>query len=141
MIGAPCSSSTDWRVKCIQRWSLAFCCSSASVCTLRALSVTVMVRSPGSPVVELLLQLQVDEGLRRLDAVDAADALVEQFDEVVVVFADDLGEDVEAAGGEHDVVDGGDLGESFGDAAAVAGDADADHRLAEEAELHGVGDG
>ena len=30
MMGTPCSSSTDWRAKCIQRWSLAFCCSSAS---------------------------------------------------------------------------------------------------------------
>src|SRR6478735_3295781 len=119
MMGAPCSSSTDWREKCIQRWSLAFCCSSASVCTLRALSVTVMVRSPGSPVVELLLQLQVDEGLRRLDAVDAADALVEQFDEVVVVLADDLREHVEAARREHDVVDRGDLGETLRDGAAV----------------------
>src|SRR5690606_72051 len=141
MMGAPCSSSTDWRVKCIQRWSLAFCCSSASVCALRAFSIMVMVRSPGSPVVELLLQLQIDEGLGGLHAVDAADAVVEQFDEVVVVLAHDLGEDVEAAGREHDVVDGGDVAELLGDGAAVARHPDADHRLAVEAELHGIGHG
>ena len=45
----------------------------------------------------------------------ASDPLVEQLDQVVVVLADDLDEDVEAAGGEHDVVDGGDRAERVGD--------------------------
>src|SRR5690606_38546984 len=82
-----------------------------------------------------------DERLGGLHALDAPDIFVQELDELVVVFAHDLGEDVEAARGEHHVVDGGDVAELLGDNTAVAGDAHADHRLAVEAELHGAGDG
>ena len=58
----------------------------------------------------------------------------------VVVLADDLDQDVERAGGDHDVVDLVERGERVGDLAGVAAGADADHRLAGEADLHRVGD-
>ncbi|MEG8034502.1 hypothetical protein QP157_03940 [Sphingomonas sp. LR61] len=92
------------------------------------------------PVVELFAELQVDEGLGAGDARDGPDRAVEQFDQVVVVLADDLDHQVEAAGGHDEVVDRRQLFEGIGDCSGVTADPDADHRLPVEAELHRVGD-
>ena len=59
---------------------------------------------------------------------------------MVVVLADDLDQQVEAARGDDDVVDLGHLRERVGDALDVALDVDADHGLAAEAHLERVGD-
>ena len=67
---------TDWREKCIQRWSLAFCCRSASVVLsasvtgVTVVSMVMICSLPGSPVVELLVEFQIDEGLGGLHALD-----------------------------------------------------------------------
>ena len=59
---------------------------------------------------------------------------------MLVVLAHDLGEDVVAAGGDHEVVDLAHGGHLVGDGLDVALDADPDHRGAVEAHLHRVGD-
>src|SRR5689334_11873932 len=121
MIGTPVSI-VDWRAKCIQRWSFACCCSSL---LSRAWSVMVIffpspgTRSSRAPVVELLLQFQVDERLGRLHAVEAADPGVEERDQLIVVLAHDLRHGVETAGREHDVRDLGDLGQLLREAPRV----------------------
>ena len=61
-------------------------------------------------------------------------------EQVVVALGDDLDEQVVGAGGDHDVVDLGELGEGVGDRLERAADPDADHRLPGEAELERVGD-
>ena len=70
----------------------------------------------------------------------AADLVGDDLEQVLVALADDLGEDVEGAGGDHDVVDLVELGERVGHRLERAGHPDADHRLAREAELQRVGD-
>ena len=65
-----------------------------------------------------------------------ADPLVEQVEQRLVVGDDDLGQEVDAAGGEHDVDDLLDRGELVGRRLHVALDRMRDHRLALHAELH-----
>ena len=84
------------------------------------------------------MQFEIDERVDGLHAVDRADAAAE-LDEVVVVLADHLGEQVVGAGGEHDVVGRGDRTDGLRDLGRVAAHLDAHHRLAGEAELHRVG--
>ena len=62
-------------------------------------------------------------------------------EQVLVVLADELDQQVERAGHDHEVVDLGERGEAVGDGADVTLDADADHRHAPEPEHHRVGDG
>ncbi len=76
-----------------------------------------------------------------VDAGHGADLVVEQFEQAVVVLADDLDEQVERAGHDHEVVDLGERGDGVGGGADVALDADADHGHAPEPERHRVGDG
>ena len=59
---------------------------------------------------------------------------------MLVALADRLDEQVVGAGGDHDVVDLVELGDQVGGLEQPAADPDADHRLAGEPELHGVGD-
>src|ERR1035437_3321992 len=79
-------------------------------------------RSTGSPRVGLLVQSKRNEGLRLGDPRDGANLVVEQPDQVLVVLADDLEDDVEATRGEHHVVDLADFGEGVGNLADVAVD-------------------
>ncbi len=60
---------------------------------------------------------------------------------MLVVGADDLEQEVERAGGEDEVVDLGNRGESVGDGVDVTLGLDADHRLAVEAQRERVGHG
>src|SRR6185369_12376320 len=83
---------------------------------------------------------QVHERLRRGDAGYGPDGVVEQVQQVVVVGADQLGEQVVAAGAHDHVVDLGDGGDGVGDRPHVTGDLDADHDLAGEAQHQRVGD-
>ena len=62
------------------------------------------VGSAGTPAVGLLHQVQVREDLGALHAVERADAVVDQLEQVAHVDADDLGEDVVATGGDDDVL-------------------------------------
>ena len=72
-------------------------------------------RRPGAtghaPRVGLLLQLEVEEGVDRDARRGSAGSRGDQLEQVGVALPDHLGEDVEAAGGDHDVDDVGDLGE------------------------------
>ena len=63
-----------------------------------------------------------------------------RLEQVLVALADDLGEEVVGAGGDHDVVDLVQRGERVGDRLERPRDPDPDHRLAGEAELERVGD-
>jgi len=87
----------------------------------------------------LLVEFQVDKRFGRLDPGKGPHALGEQLEKLVVVLAHDLGEDVEAARGGDDVVDGRHLRQCLGDRGQVAVDADADQRLAAKPHLEGVG--
>ena len=93
-----------------------------------------------TPRVGLLGRAEVDERLGRRAHRDGADLVVDEREEVVVVLAHDLDQQVERAGGEHDVDDVGDVREHVGHGADVAVDVDADHRHAVEAERQGIGD-
>jgi len=75
-----------------------------------------------------------------LNSVDASNLPIEQLDQVVIVLAYDFGENVEAAGCQHNVVDGSKLAERFGDDRGVTGDSDSDHCLTIETELKWVSD-
>jgi hypothetical protein len=59
---------------------------------------------------------------------------------VVVVLADDLDQEVEAAGGDDHVVDLGHVGDLLRDGLDVSLAGDPDHRLAGEAHLERIGD-
>jgi hypothetical protein len=98
-------------------------------------------RSPGSPVVVLLAQLHVDEHLRAAHPGHGPNASPDEFEQVVVVLAHGLDEQVEAAGGDHHVVDLDHLRQLVGHRDDVAVDADADHGLPAEPELVRVRDG
>src|SRR3954447_24240562 len=88
--------------------------------------------SPGTPVVPLPVQLEVEE---RLGAGHAGQPPQprEQVEHVVVVLADDLDEQVEAAGRAHQVLDLGQRLELGQRRAGVTVDPDPDHRLPGEA--------
>src|SRR5690242_1237456 len=87
----------------------------------------------GTPVVELLPELEVEEALRRHDAVERAHP-VRQLEQLAPVGADELDEDVELAGRDHDVARLVPLRDLVGDRLRRAGGADADHRHGVEAE-------
>jgi hypothetical protein len=92
-----------------------------------------------SPRVGLLAQLEVDERLGGGHPRHRAD-LLEDLQQVVVVARDHLGEQVERARGDHHVVDRGDLREPVRGVLQLRRCAQADHRLAGEAQLERVGD-
>src|SRR5690349_16108204 len=98
MVGTGAFSYEDMRVKCIHRWSYAV--------LLRSLVLTVIgsSRLSGSPHVGLLLELEVDEALGGAHSGDGPDAFVDDLQQVVVVLADDLHQEVEGARGHHDVL-------------------------------------
>src|SRR4051794_41141705 len=89
--------------------------------------------SSRSPGVGLFVELEVHEGLGAADSGDAADLVVEQREQPLVVLAHDLEQEVERTRSEHDVVDLRDPGERVGDGADVTFGADTDHRLTAEA--------
>src|SRR5579862_9434458 len=86
MIGGTCP---PMRVKCSQRWSRAAWRRSATAI--------------GPPVVELLVHLEVEEGLGRDDAVERTHP-VGDVEELAPSLGDDLDDDVELPGGDDDVV-------------------------------------
>src|SRR3954451_6324217 len=96
--------------------------------------------SSGAPVVELFYELEIDERLGRAHRRTAADALAHQIEQVIVVLAHDLDEQVEAARRDDDIGDFWHLGDLAGDCFDVAFTPDADHRLTGEADLQRVGD-
>ena len=75
-----------------------------------------------------------------MNAGQRANLCVQQLEQIVVVLADDFGDHVERAGGQHHVVDRRQLRQLLRQFDAVARAADADHRLPGEAELHRIGD-
>ena len=130
--------------KCIQRCRRAR--SEIGVSRRRGSSLTmpsVIVLGRGHRVPQLkvcLASLRYRNVSTSVTPGNAADRVVEEVHEAVVVDGDELGEDVEAAGAQDDVVDLVDRGDLVGDEPDVALDADADERLAAEAELQRVGD-
>src|SRR3954447_11765963 len=112
------------RVKCIQRCSRA-AADSFSLSAVVALPATGVVvtstpligdaASAGAPVVGLLHELEIEEGLRTGDSGDRTDPSAHQVQQVLVVLHYDLREEIEGAGGHHDVVDLGDRAELVGD--------------------------
>src|SRR4051795_3084967 len=112
------------RVKCIQRCSRA-AADSFSLSAVVALPATgvVVTSTPlfgdaalaGAPVVGLLHELEIKEGLRPGDSGNRADPSVHQVEQMLVVLDDDLGEQIKRAGGHHDVVDLADRAEFVGD--------------------------
>mgnify|MGYP003382110805 CR=1 FL=1 len=66
--------------------------------------------------------------------------MIQEFNERVVVFADDFGKDVKRACAEDNVVDLGHLGEAVGHDSGITRDPDPEHRLATKAEAHRVSD-
>src|SRR5215469_10247522 len=94
--------------------------------------------SSGPPAVGLLAEFQVNKRLGRRDARDGSNA-AENLEEVIVVLAHHLDQDVERAGREDDVVDFLHTREMSGNPLQVAAAADTDHGLAREAERHWIG--
>src|SRR6185437_789573 len=74
----------------------------------------------GTPVVDLLGDVQVDERLGGRHALDRPD-LVQHRQQVLVVAADELGHQVERAGRDHQVVDLVERGQLVGGRAEVTG--------------------
>src|SRR5579862_6081409 len=95
--------------------------------------------SSGSPRVGLLAEFEVDERLGARHARHGPDP-AQDLEQLVIVFADDLGQHVEGARADHDVVDLFHLGQLVGDLLQVTVGLDGDHRLALEAEHEGIGD-
>ena len=93
----------------------------------------------GAPVVELLPELEVEEGLGGDDLWQRPDP-VRHVEQRAAVGADDLDEEVEAAGGDDDVVGLLPVHEHVRDVLRRARRPDADHRLRLEAEPERVGD-
>src|SRR6478609_9791589 len=99
----PSVSQADWRVKCPQRWLRAASAyvEPEGVCvgpvgSLKVSGVVVISGLlPGSPSVLLLVELEVDERLRGADAGQAPDLAHHDVEEMVVVLADHLDEQVE----------------------------------------------
>src|SRR3954447_11098892 len=151
MAGTGASLYADMRVKCIQRCSRAEADSASVSYVVALLSVlgwigVVVTRTPSvgggalarAPVVGLLHELEIEERLGPGHAGDRADAAVHEVEQVLVVLDDDLGQQVERAGGHHDVVDFADRGELVGNLLHVAAHRDGDHRLPGEPDLHRV---
>src|SRR5689334_21672245 len=91
-----------------------------------------------APVVELLVELEVEEALRREDAFEPADP-ARRLEQLAAVGADELDEDVELPGGDDDVAGLVPLRDRLGDRLGRAARTDADHRLRLEAEAERVG--
>ena len=72
--------------------------------------------------------------------VDRADLARDQPEQVVVALGDDLGQHVEGAGSDHDVVDLVERGERVGHRFQRPVHPDPDHGLAREPELQRIGD-
>src|SRR4051812_44890654 len=69
----------------------------------------------GPPLVALLHQPEVHERLRYPNPGDLAEPLAKELEQVLVVLRDALDEDVVRAGGDHDVVGLGELGDLLRD--------------------------
>src|SRR5215467_14975870 len=102
------------RVKCSQRWRWPLPAAPPRSCRRRHWHW-----SSGPPAVGLLTEFQVHEGLGAGDARHAAYP-AEDLEQVVVVLADHLDEDVEGARGDHHVVDLVHVREMVGDPLEVA---------------------
>src|SRR5215510_4386695 len=98
MIGtcAPASYAPS-RLKCIHRWRRAS--SSSSSAERWSVIGSSSSRTPG---VRLFVEAEVGEGLGRAHARDGADLVVEQREEVVVVLAHDLEQQVERPADDDD---------------------------------------
>jgi hypothetical protein len=59
-------------------------------------------RLPSTPVIELLTQLKIDEGLGRRDSVQAANG-IHDAEEVRIVTTHELDQEVKAAAGDDDM--------------------------------------
>ena len=94
---------------------------------------------PGAPVVELLPELEVEERLGRHDLGERPDA-VRHVEQPAAVGADHLDQEVEAAGGDDDVVGLLPVRELVRDDLRRTGRPDADHRRRVEAEAERVRD-
>src|SRR5690348_12228856 len=107
--------------------------AGASVRSSTAIAAGLPGSDIGAPVVELLPELEVEEALGRDDAVERPHA-VRQLEQLPPVGADELDEDVELPGRDHDVAGLVPLRDLVGDRLRRAGGADPDHRHRLEAE-------
>jgi hypothetical protein len=89
----------------------------------------------------LLVELQIDEGLRGGDAGKGSDPPTNHVQKFVVVLAHHFAEDVETARRRDDIRDLGQGGDCLGRAVQFTLDADPDHGLPRETHLERVGDG
>src|SRR4051812_7939759 len=98
--------------------------------------------SVGAVVVGLFVYPQTDRRLGLADALDGADAVVDDAEQVLVVAADDLQLEVVPAGGEHAVVDLVDLADRLGGETRVTGHRDRHrgHHPETEGDRVGYGD-
>src|SRR5918998_6758477 len=98
MMGAGLSAYADIRVKCIQRCSVTGGAPASAMVVIARAPVRVhavgvqgsrppCLLSPRSPLVGLLGELEIYEGLGGADAGNRPDLLVEQVEQVVVVGA------------------------------------------------------
>jgi hypothetical protein len=100
-----------------------------------------LARSSEAPVVCLLHKVEVREDLEISDTGDRPNLVVDHLQELCLIGTEHLGQDVVAAGGDDQIVDGVDLGELVSDIANVDIDVDAHHRQMSQSDHRRVGDG